>query len=66
MSEASVDCRVEHFGSIAILQPLTEAAWEWCADNLGEYIEYGGGIACEPRYAGDIAEGMKEDGLIVH
>ena len=53
-------------GSIVILVPLSEEAHDWVDDNLGEdVLWYGRGIAIEPRYVGDILEGITGDGLTV-
>jgi hypothetical protein len=68
MSAPGYDLRIEDHESIAILQPLTAAASDWIADNIGEtesWQWFGGGLCCEPRYVADIVAGMESDGLSV-
>lgn len=54
-------------GSIMLVVPLTPAAKEWVADNLAleGWQWMGNAFACEPRYAGDLAQGMADAGLVV-
>lgn len=54
-------------GSIMLVVPLTPAAKEWVDYNLAleSWQWMGNAFACEPRYAGDLAEGMTNDGLVV-
>jgi hypothetical protein len=58
------DFHVTNHGSIITLQPLTEAAQDWCNDHLPEDAQtFGSAYAIEPRYFGDIAMGYQDDGL---
>jgi hypothetical protein len=58
------DVLVENHGSIFLFQPLTPVAEEWLEENLeGEVTYLQGALVVEPRYAGDLAEGMTADGL---
>jgi hypothetical protein len=60
------DVRVENHGSIFIFQPMTPEARQWIDDHVtGEHMFYAGGLVVEPRYAGDLAAGMQDDGLVV-
>lgn len=66
MPQTSTDFDVHNHGSIALLFPMTEAAHDWVAENLPEDImTLGAGIAIEPRYLGDILEGIVNAGLSV-
>ncbi len=63
-----MDVSFENHGTIGIIQPLTVAGREWIDKNVGETEPWqwmGGGLVCEPRMMGDIAEGMVESGLVV-
>jgi hypothetical protein len=61
------DVTIQGHGSIALIVAETDAGHAWCDVNLAdpETIRFGGGIACEPQYVDDIAEGMRNDGLNV-
>jgi hypothetical protein len=61
------DITIQGAGAIALIVPETDAGREWCEENIvnEETIRFGGGIACEPRYLGDIVEGLRGDGLNV-
>lgn len=61
------DVEFLNHGSVCMVVPLTDAAKDWVEENLAleSWQWLGGGFACEPRYAGDLAEGMSSDGLIV-
>ena len=53
-------------GSIWILTALTEAGYDWIAENLpADALTFGPGIAIEKRYVDDIAQGIAEDGLTI-
>jgi hypothetical protein len=61
------DIQVENHGSIIMFRPMTDEATDW----LNEHVEsegwqwFGGALAVEPRYAGDLADGARADGLEV-
>jgi hypothetical protein len=67
MANASADVRIDNHGSILIVNGLTEAGREWMDNNLAsDALTWGAhGIVVEPRYLGDIVEGMINDGLEV-
>ncbi len=53
--------RIVGHGSIVLFEPLTEAAQAWWNDNVDpECMKMGAAYAVEHRYAGDIAEGIRE------
>ncbi len=57
---------VSNHGSIVLLQPTTPEARAWFDENLSEdHQEFGGAIACEPRYVGDILDGLTEAGFSI-
>lgn len=61
-----MDFSVENHGSIAILNPESDAAREWVEEHLPEdRQEWGSGVVVEPRYLGPILEGIVADGLEV-
>ena len=48
-------------GSIVLFEPLTETAQNWWNDNVDpECMKMGAAYAVDHRYAGDIAEGIRE------
>lgn len=61
------DIIVDNHGSIMIFQPLTAAGQEWIDENVQseDWQWIGGGLSVEARYAGDLAQGMRESGLSV-
>jgi len=59
-----IDVEVENHGSIMIFQPLTVIARDWLEDNTdGQW--WAGGLAVEPCYAEDLAEGLIGEGFTV-
>lgn len=59
-----LDFQADNHGSIIMLTPETDAARDWCADNLPDDAQmFGNAFAIEPRYFGDIAAGLLADGL---
>jgi len=63
-----VSVRIEYHGSLYLLRPLTPEAKLWLIDNVGtpsdEVQWFGGAVVVEPRYVGDILEGLRADGLV--
>ena len=57
---------IDH-GSIVILDPVTDAALEWCYEHLPEDAPRWGrvGYAIELRYIHEIADAAVRDGLTV-
>ena len=62
-----VDVAVSNHGSVILFAPLTKMAREWIADNVqAEGWQFlGGSLAVEPRFAFELAQGMKGAGLEV-
>ena len=49
-----------------LVEPLTPAAEEWLAENIGEESTWwGNSLAVEHRYIEDLLEGMAGDGLTI-
>jgi len=60
------DCRVENHGTLFLFQPLTPAASDWIEEHVQEDAQFfGTALVVEHRYACDLAEGMREDGLVL-
>jgi RNA polymerase subunit RPABC4/transcription elongation factor Spt4 len=60
------DFTFENHGSIWIVQPHNSEAREHLAENVSdEAIWFAGGLAVEPRYVEDLAEGLQENGFRV-
>lgn len=62
-----MDFTASNHGSIILLTPKTEAAHAWVNENLQVegWQTLGSSIAIEPRYFGDIVEGIRHDGLTI-
>lgn len=66
--QASVqpDFVVQNEGTIYILHPHSQAAYEWIFQNLpADAQRWAGGVVIEHRYIGDILFGIENDGLVV-
>jgi hypothetical protein len=62
----NTDFHFTNHGSVTILTPVSSAAQEWAAEHLPEdAMRWAGGIVIEPRYLGDILDGITNDGLTV-
>ena len=61
------DFLLAHHGSICILNAITQDAQQWVDDHLPNDAMHWGqrGTVIEPRYAGDIVQGIINDGLVV-
>jgi len=61
------DVSVLNDGSVVLFTPNTDAARDWVRDNvqLEDWQWLGNGFAVDHRYAGDLAEGMVADGLVL-
>lgn len=54
-------------GSVITLTPQTKAARDWCREHIpDDALWWGGGVAIEPRYFPDIADGIDADGLTIN
>jgi len=61
-----VDVEIAGGGTVYLFQPLTQAAQDWIAENVvGETTYFAGGLAVEHRYAANVADGMRHDGLVL-
>lgn len=53
-------------GSIVILKPVSALAQDWVDEHIGDDAQlFGGGVVIEPRYAGDILDGVVADDLTI-
>jgi hypothetical protein len=60
------DIEISNQGSIFLFLPITAAGREWIDENVQEDAQFfGNALAVEHRFAGDLAEGMAADGLIL-
>jgi hypothetical protein len=59
------DIRLENHGSIWLGRALTPKGREWFDDWVAVEQWFGGAAVIEWRYAGDIAQGARLDGLNV-
>lgn len=65
-SSDDIDVEVDDQGSIILFRLATNAARTWWKHNVSHGHVVGGRYVVEHRYAGDIVEGMMEDGLNVN
>lgn len=62
----ATDATVENHGTLCLVRPMTEAARDWLRDNVQEGAQYlGRALAVEPRYIGELVDGMTAAGLDV-
>ena len=60
------DIGVNNHGTIVLFTGLTEAGQQWLDKNIDpDAMTSCGSVACEHRYASDIAQGAINDGLEV-
>ena len=61
------DLHVENHGSVFLLVPRTRRGDVWLREHVQAepWQWFGQGLACEPRYAYDVAQGALADGLRV-
>ena len=60
------DVLVANEGSVFLFNPLTARAKEWIDDNVQDDAHwFGTTLVVEHRYAWGLAEGMKDDGLVL-
>ncbi len=58
------DFTVDDHGSIILLKPETQEAFEWIAENIGAPIPwFAGGIALEHRIMPSLPSGILDDDL---
>ena len=59
------DIKIAWHGSIVLFQPITAAARAWIDEHVDPEAQWwGNALACELRYAEDLADGMERDGLV--
>jgi hypothetical protein len=60
----AVDVFVENYGSIFLFRPMTQAATDWISEQVQDDAQwFGNALSVESRYALDLADGMRRDGL---
>ena len=60
------DLSIQNEGSIFLLRGLTDAGKAWIAEHIPDDAQtFGGAVAVEHRFIGDIAAGAVNDGLDV-
>jgi hypothetical protein len=62
------DFNFENHGSICLLRSLTPTAIEWVETHIGRnngYQPQWPTVVIEPRYVGDVMDGITSDGLVV-
>ncbi len=60
------DFLIINHGSVVTVRPLTDAAKDWCCENV-EMPDWGGyNIPVEPRYAGALIDGIIESGFTIN
>lgn len=66
MARAKVDFQAVNHGTIWLLYPNTCRAREWVRDNLPrDHLKYDDASVVEPRYIGDIIDGIQRDALAI-
>lgn len=59
------DIRLENHGSLFLMRGTSPAGEEWIADNVAVEQHFGGAAVVEWRYAADIVNGARADGISV-
>ncbi len=63
---ATPDVLVNNVGTLYTFCPLTLRAKEWIDDNIQDDAQwFGHALIVEHRYAWGLAQGMKDDGLVL-
>lgn len=58
------DVTVHNEGTLFLFRPLTDKAKAWIAAHVQpEALWFGDALVVEHRYAADLAQGMRDDGL---
>lgn len=59
-----MDALLENHGTTWLVRPLTQVASDWIEGNVQEDAQFfGNALVVEHRFVGDLAEGMRADGL---
>lgn len=60
------DVLIINHGSLVGMTPMSDTAREWMNEHIPDDAQWlGRQLMVEPRYAGDIIDGMQGDGLVV-
>lgn len=60
------DIEISNQGSIILMRPATDAGRDWISANVDpDAMWFGRSLVVEPRYAEDLIDGMRGDGLEV-
>lgn len=61
------DMAIENCGSVIILRVVTDRAVAWVEEKIqrGDYAPYWPSLVCESRYAQEIIDAARRDGLVV-
>lgn len=54
---------IQDGGSVVIIRPQSAEVWEWVNEfvQIPDYMHFGGGFACERRYAFEIVEAIYDE-----
>ncbi len=64
-ARADVDIEVENHGTVFLFRPTSEPGRVWLKENVDEAQWFGGALACEPRFAEDLAQRVADFGLLI-
>jgi hypothetical protein len=54
---------IENHGTIVLIRPLTGDVKDWLVEHTNDEAQwFGNALVVEPRYVGDIVEGLVEQG----
>jgi hypothetical protein len=66
VADNPADFLVADYGTLFLLQPLTDRASAWVEEHLAaDRLTWGSAVVVEPRYVADIVAGIRDDGLVV-
>lgn len=62
-----MDVKVMNHGSVVMVEPVSDEAKTWVNENVGleGWQWMGNSFAVEPRYLGDLLDGMRAEGFTV-
>ena len=65
MDELIDDVVVSYHGSICLVEPISDAAKDWIAENVDPNAQwFGNALVVEPRYVDDLVLGMIDNGCL--